>query len=327
MGACAIVICLRPVPSRSEAGVSSTPSCSMASAFRSSALRPPRCAANIVSNASPVTSTPCRDSTVIPALALCATFGTAAFSSSGLTASSTSPSPSCLPSTWPTGTYHPSPGALANASPTRSAAIGSADDVCTSKANPAGVSNASIIAPSAVIVSTTWHSASSASWENSSSCTAAPAPSCGSGIRGTMLKNSRSRSASTIPERSYRQKRDASKSNSRGTSLTMVASIFDRSATCSFCRRLSRILGGLTSSRLLKMPSTEPWSSSSLVAVLAPIPGTPGMLSEVSPCSALMSGTASGPRPPYRSRTPASSYVFCFCTLYASSTRTHGETS
>ena len=142
-----------------------------------------------------------------------------------------------------------------------------------------------------------------------------------------MLKNSRSRSASTIPERSYCQKREASRSNSRGTSLTMVASIFDRSATCSFCRRLSRILGGFTLSRLLKMPSTEPWSSSSLVAVLAPIPGTPGMLSEVSPSSALMSGTASGPRPPYRSRTAASSYVFCFCTLYASSTRTHGETS
>ena len=76
-----------------------------------------------------------------------------------------------------------------------------------------------------------------------------------------------------------------------------VASCFEirASSACSvrFCLRLAPLISSMCSST----PSSEPnrWSSSA--AVLSPIPGTPGMLSLVSPLSPMKSGISSGGMP------------------------------
>ena len=81
------------------------------------------------------------------------------------------------------------------------------------------------------------------------------------------------------------------------TSKCIVASCFEirASSACSvrFCFRF----GPEISSMLSSTPSTEPYCCSSCEAVFSPIPGTPGMLSEVSPLSPIRSGTSSGGTP------------------------------
>ena len=98
-------------------------------------------------------------------------------------------------------------------------------------------------------------------------------------------------------------------------SRTIVVRNLPRRSSSTWSRMLCWVLGGFTSSSRSINPSTEPNSVSSLMAVLAPTPGTPGMLSVVSPCSALMSATASGPSPPYRSFTLSTSYIVVRWTL------------
>ena len=87
----------------------------------------------------------------------------------------------------------------------------------------------------------------------------------------------------------------------RSTPVSMsycsVASCFDMraSSACStrFCLRLAPEI----SSTLASTSSSEPNCCSSWVAVFSPIPGTPGMLSEVSPRSPIRSVTSSGGTP------------------------------
>ena len=74
-------------------------------------------------------------------------------------------------------------------------------------------------------------------------------------------------------------------------------------------------LGGVTSSKWSYMPWIDPKSDSSFIAVFIPIPGIPGILSEESPCNAFISGTNSGPSPPYLSLTAFMSKIDDFWKL------------
>ena len=122
-----------------------------------------------------------------------------------------------------------------------------------------------------------------------------------------MLKNSSSFRKSTTFDLSNVQNSLASMSRVTGTSRRIVVRNSARSAISRFSVRLFLALGGVTSSRFSYIPSRLPNSASSLIAVFLPMPGTPGILSEVSPSRALISAIDSGPRPPYRSRTAPSS--------------------
>ena len=59
---------------------------------------------------------------------------------------------------------------------------------------------------------------------------------------------------------------------------------------------------GESSSACAITSSSDPYCATSCPAVLSPIPGIPGMLSEVSPLSPMKSGIWSG-RMPYRAST------------------------
>ena len=80
-------------------------------------------------------------------------------------------------------------------------------------------------------------------------------------------------------------------------SRTIVASSFDIRAlsACSvrFCLRFAPEIW----STLLSTPSRSPKRWSRSAAVLSPIPGTPGMLSLVSPLRPMKSGISSGGMP------------------------------
>ena len=77
----------------------------------------------------------------------------------------------------------------------------------------------------------------------------------------------------------------------------MVASRLDFSASSVAVRSDSRRFSPETWSSEAYTPSRLPnWSSRS-AAVFSPMPGTPGMLSDVSPLSPMKSGTSSGPMP------------------------------
>ena len=80
-------------------------------------------------------------------------------------------------------------------------------------------------------------------------------------------------------------------------SRTIVASILLMRAlsACSvrFCLRFAPVIW----STLLRTPSRSPNFCSRSAAVLSPIPGTPGMLSDVSPLRPMKSGTSSGGMP------------------------------
>ena len=74
----------------------------------------------------------------------------------------------------------------------------------------------------------------------------------------------------------------ASKSSSTGASVRMVATLRLSSASSMCARRFSPILP-LTSSACAMTSSRLPYCAMSALAFLGPMPGTPGMLSDVSP--------------------------------------------
>jgi hypothetical protein len=75
----------------------------------------------------------------------------------------------------------------------------------------------------------------------------------------------------------------ATGSISTGTSVLIVASTFDRRALSACVVRFSLRLAPEMSSMWPRTSSSVPKRCSSSEAVLSPIPGTPGMLSDVSP--------------------------------------------
>ena len=84
----------------------------------------------------------------------------------------------------------------------------------------------------------------------------------------------------------------------------MVTSSLERRAWSANSIRFSRSFFCLKSGALASTSSREPCSRISLVAVLAPTPGTPGTLSEASPIRPRTSITLSGVTPNF-SRTPS----------------------
>jgi hypothetical protein len=120
--------------------------------------------------------------------------------------------------------------------------------------------------------------------------------------------NSRRLRRSTRVGQSGSSTRHAPRSNSIGTSLSIVARCLESLAcsSCSFRRRFTR--SGFTLSALSKISSKAPSACMSLTAVFSPIPGTPGILSDVSPANPLISGTYVGSTP-RRSLTASTSYV------------------
>ena len=103
--------------------------------------------------------------------------------------------------------------------------------------------------------------------------------------------------ASRSFERSGTERTVSVRSIGTSTSSTIVASRFEirASSACSvrFCLRFAPEIWSTDSST----PSSEPNCCRSWAAVLSPIPGTPGMLSEVSPLSPMKSVTSSGDTP------------------------------
>ena len=85
-------------------------------------------------------------------------------------------------------------------------------------------------------------------------------------------------------------------STSSGRSRRIVASTFDARAW-SACSRIDLPRAGESSSACAMTSSSEPYWATSWPAVLSPIPGIPGMLSEVSPLRPMKSGTWSGRTP------------------------------
>ena len=80
-------------------------------------------------------------------------------------------------------------------------------------------------------------------------------------------------------------------------SVTAVASCFEILASSACSVRFSFRFAPEILSTLASTSSSDPYSWSSCAAVLSPIPGTPGMLSEVSPLSPIRSVTSSGGTP------------------------------
>ena len=76
-----------------------------------------------------------------------------------------------------------------------------------------------------------------------------------------------------------------------------VASVFDTRASSAWFVRFSLRLAPEILSMFPSTPSSDPCSWSSCEAVFSPMPGTPGMLSEVSPFSPTKSGISSGAMP------------------------------
>ena len=77
----------------------------------------------------------------------------------------------------------------------------------------------------------------------------------------------------------------------------MVASRLDSRATSSCSRSSARRFSDLISSRRSYIASIDPNCWSSCAAVFSPMPGTPGMLSEVSPLRPMKSGMDAGVMP------------------------------
>ena len=116
------------------------------------------------------------------------------------------------------------------------------------------------------------------------------------GILSTRVRNSNSRKRAMTLSRLNWPARHASRSSLTGASKTIVAryllwrawSPISRSKRCSF---------GVKSSMWARTPSRSPYSVSNLQAVFSPIPGTPGILSDLSPTRPLKSGSLLGGRP------------------------------
>ncbi len=78
---------------------------------------------------------------------------------------------------------------------------------------------------------------------------------------------------------------------------SIVASFFDNTASAAFSRSFSCSFAPGTLSIFASTFSTDPNSAISFVAVFSPTPGTPGMLSDVSPIRPFRSTTCSGVTP------------------------------
>ncbi len=115
---------------------------------------------------------------------------------------------------------------------------------------------------------------------------------------GSRSSNSRRRSRAGASDRARRPSTSARSSRSR-SSRCSVASCFEirasaRRCSCRFSLRLAPEILSMLVSTALERRRTP---ASSCAAVLSPMPGTPGMLSEVSPLSPMKSGTSSGGMP------------------------------
>jgi hypothetical protein len=120
-----------------------------------------------------------------------------------------------------------------------------------------------------------------------------PEPSASSNRRSGS-RSSNSRKTSRRRERSGSALANAVTSTSTSMSRTIVASRFEMRALSACSIRFSRRFVALISCACSSTPSSVPYSCRSWAAVLSPIPGTPGMLSDVSPFSPMKSGTSSG---------------------------------
>ena len=107
-------------------------------------------------------------------------------------------------------------------------------------------------------------------------------------------RSSKRRKDSRSPERSGSRVTAPSRSKSSGTSRIAVAIRRDTRASSAWARRFSLRLAPDTWSIEPSTPSRSPKRWRSWAAVFSPMPGTPGMLSEVSPLSPMKSGTSSG---------------------------------
>ena len=109
-------------------------------------------------------------------------------------------------------------------------------------------------------------------------------------------RNSKRRKISFRAERSGGEETSSAGSTSSGRSRRIVARSFE-SRAWSACSRTALPRAGDRSSACAITSSSEPYCAISWPAVLSPIPGIPGMLSEVSPFSPMKSGTWSGRTP------------------------------
>ncbi len=88
-----------------------------------------------------------------------------------------------------------------------------------------------------------------------------------------------------------------SSSTSSGSTMSSSTSLLESRASSMWFARFSLSFGFFTLSRLLSRFSIVPNSAISSSAVFGPTPGTPGMLSEVSPISPNSSGICAGVTP------------------------------
>ena len=114
-----------------------------------------------------------------------------------------------------------------------------------------------------------------------------------SSTRPRRFRNSKRRNISLSSERSGGASTSCVTSQSSSRSRRMVASSFDCLAWSAFSITFLR-RAGVRSSACSMTSSTEPYWAISWPAVLSPIPGIPGMLSEVSPLRPMKSGICSG---------------------------------
>ncbi len=131
-------------------------------------------------------------------------------------------------------------------------------------------------------------------------------------MRPRSARNSKRRKISLSCERSGGLETTSSRSMSSSRSRRIVARSFD-ARVCSACSMSDRERAGESSPACSSTPSTEPYCAMSCPAVLSPMPGTPGMLSLVSPFSPMKSGIWSG-RIPYRSSTRSGVYTWTSAT-------------
>ena len=123
---------------------------------------------------------------------------------------------------------------------------------------------------------------------------AASAEPSASSRRRSGSRSSYSRKVSRSVERSGGCATYVCRSNSNGMSRLTVASCLEMRASSAWLVRFSLRLAPLMSSMWASTSSSDPNRCSRSAAVLSPIPGTPGMLSLVSPFRPMKSGTSSG---------------------------------
>ena len=133
-------------------------------------------------------------------------------------------------------------------------------------------------------------------WPSSFGRSCAGSAASSSSTRLSRERNSKRRNISFSWERSGAPETSAVGSTPSGRSRRIVASSFDARAW-SACSRTAFPRAGESSSACAITSSSEPYWAISWPAVLSPIPGMPGMLSDVSPLSPMKSGTWSGRTP------------------------------